>query len=411
MANSNIKLWVGVNDGLLYKEYGTNTPADTLVFIQGDTVAIDLHLVGKVGQNFSGMEEVPFPAGSILRMAIGLVDEAPTAGSYQITYDGDTATMAFDATASQIQAALNALPSIVASGGVSVSSIANTIIQVNFLTPGVNSAFLLDATALAPTSSTKVVTLRAGSVSVAGAYLFKIRQSPVVWEDTWTDIPAPTVSVTELIANRTKRLTIDPPPKTGTLSITGTDVIYPKVYTDGNESNLSDYWDANLTWRFSVDAPEEDFYYANATDVPAAYRGQPYFQYDVNKVSEYTWDFTLKTNYTVPSGYAMPLSATSDGLVGYSGKTAVVSFDTAELEYLMNGEATVQALLEIELETGSAKRTLVQTIVTIRNNIIDQPSFSPITFESPVTEAPVDGNQYVRTNGGWTQIQIDGGTY
>lgn len=411
MANTNIKLWVGATDGLLYKSYGSNTTADPLVFMQGDLANIELHLVQRTQANFGQLEEVPFPNDATVRLAIGKVEARAEAGNYTISYGADTATLPYNATSTQIQAALNALPSIAAAGGVTVAALSTSVTQVNFVSPGVNDPLVVDVLALAPTCAAKVITLRAGTTTLRGAYVIKVKQAPVVFQNTWTPTDAPVISVTQLTANTAKRVTIDPAPKTGSWSISGTGVIAPKVEADGDETNLATYWTELHSERLSVAATEADFLYGTTNSTPLLYQGQTKFQYSVTKVADYTWDFTLKDDYDVPVGYTMPLTVSGDGLVGFKGKQAVVTFDTAEVEYLMNGNTSAEAVLEIEMETPTSKQTLLQINCTILANLIDQPNFTPITYGSPVGEAPVDGLQYTRKDGAWTPLSLDGGTY
>jgi hypothetical protein len=61
---------------------------------------------------------------------------------------------------------------------------------------------------------------------------------------------------------------------------------------------------------------------------------------------------------------------------------------------------------------GGNKWTVLQTSCTIKNDLIDQSTFSPLSFDEGLPDAPSDGIFYGRKNGGWTALtEIDGGSY
>lgn len=388
MAKNSYKLWINPETNTVYDTWGSNSAAPTLTFLQGDAVEMEVHLVRWTQGTTRYMEEVPFPAGSTLRLAVGRIDTAPTSGTYTLAYGGNTTTpIAFNATATQIATALNALASITSAGGVAVTKLTNSILKVVFNVAGVNTILSCDALALSPPCSSKLITLQAGSSTLQGSYLIKIKQSPVVYQENWSDLEQPTLTVTTLAANRAKRVTIAPDPKAGSWSLTGTEAIFPKIQVDGDETNLAQYWGENLSQRFSITATEQNF------------QG---FQYACTKVETYVWDFSVINDYDIPVGYTMPFTATGDGLVGYVGKTAFVDFNTAEIEYLLDGLSSATAFLELELTDALGnKQTLLQTSVTIRNDMIDSSSFSPLSLEGGVPEAPEDGSLYARKDGAW----------
>ena len=116
-------------------------------------------------------------------------------------------------------------------------------------------------------------------------------------------------------------------------------------------------------------------------------------------------------NFPIPVDYVMPFSVQSN-FERFPSKIGVVSFNTAEVEYLLAGGTSATASLEIEVESPGGERwTILQTTCTIKNDLIDVESYSPLQFTNPVYEAPVDGQQYVRKDGAWTLLNIDGGTY
>ena len=414
MANTHLSLWIEPSENKLYKGWQVNALAETVTFRQGDSVDIDLHLIKRISSQYGIMDEIEFPTGAIIRFAIGKLDEEATSGSYVFTYDGDSVTIPYNATQAQISTAINGLASITASGGVSVVKVNATTLRINFTTTGVNDTITVDAGNLFPTCSARLLTLKVGSVSIKGSYLIKLSQSPCVYQAVWGDIPTPTISIESIIAGEAKRVSITPTPKSGTWLAQTTGAIYPKVLNaNGDTTNVPTFWTELYTEPFSVSAVASDFIYGTDTGVPASKQGLPKFQADVKASNAYTWDFFLRvSDYAKPVGYTLPLTVDGSGIVGFKGKTASVALDTAELEVLLNGETSATAYLEIEMEELSgAKRTLLQTTCTIANDLIDQSIYAPVTFESPLLDAPSDGEQYVRKDGGWQILSIDGGIY
>lgn len=385
MARDTYKFWVNSELGVFYDAFGSNTTGATPIFIQGDTVDIEVHLVRWTQGAARFMEELEFPAGSTLRLAIGKVDASPTSGTFTVTYGANTTgALSYAVTAAQLQTALNGLASVTAAGGVTVTQPTSSLFKVVFNTPGVNSVLSIDATLLSPPSYSKVIELQAGTVSVPGIYALKVKQSPVVFQDDWDPISQPTLTTTTLTANKGKRVTIEPMAKSGSWTLTASKLI--PYGTPAGDVDLTD-WNTTVTKRLSVNAVASDF-----AD----------FQLDATVVSNGVWDIAVKENYEVPVGYTMPFTATGDGLVGYVGKTAAVSFNTAEIEYLLNGNAQATALMELELEDlDGNKWTLLQANCVIRNDMIDSTTFNPLSLFSGLPEAPQDGQLYARKDGDW----------
>jgi hypothetical protein len=389
MSNSRIKLWIDAESGNLYETFGSNTPAQPLVFLQGDALNVELHLVRLSSGLNRLMEEVPFPDGCTVRLAVGKISAAPTAGTFDLTYGSDTITLSYAATAAQIQTALNALSSITAAGGVLVSKTSNALIKIDFNDPGVNLGMSVNGSLLSPPTASRLVILRAGSVSVNGSFLIKLKQSPVVFQNVWENIELPTLTVTVLAANQSKRVSISPEPKAGSWSLTGTEDLVFKTSAAGGVVD-PDWWDENYSSRFSIYALETDTNFSR-------------YQYSVTKVDNFVWDFSLKSGPEAPPiGYTMPFTATGDGLVGFKGKKAYVDLNTAEIEYILDGATSVSAPLEIEIEDlDGNKWTVLQTSCTIKNDLIDQSTFSPLSFDESLSDAPVDGSLYARRDGAW----------
>lgn len=394
MATRYTPLWIDPFENRLYTGWQNTQPALPLVFKQGDKTEIELFLVKKaIGANFQDTME--FPSGSTIRVAIGKLDTRPTAGTFTVSYGGDaTAELAYNASVATISSAINGLASIVSAGGVVVEAISSTTFKVSFNNVGVRTALTVDATGLVPTASSKVIEARAGSLTAKAIYIFKVFQSVCVYQNSWTDSPSPTISVTELATNRTKRVDISPIPLSGSWSLTTTNAIQPLVDADGgDETDVPTYWTQTVTSRLPAFADT----FSNSD-------GDPIWQMDVIRIGRSTWDFSVKTDYEIPVGYTMPFTV-SGNFTKFPSKVGVLDFNTVEVEYLLDGASSATAYLEIEVEYATGERwTVLQTTCTIINDLIDQASYSPSTFENLLTDAPVDGDLYARQNGSWVSF-------
>jgi hypothetical protein len=419
MSNRSIPLWIEPAENSLYKDWQVNNPAEALVFKQGDKIDFELHLVRRVtGQSFI-MEEMPFPDGCTIRFAIGRIHKLPTSGEYSIAYGGDVATVQYNATAAQISTALNALASITAAGGVQVAAVGTSMFSISFVNNGARTDITTDASGLIPSSTAKVLTLREGSVSAKEICLIKLSQIPCVYQAVWTDPEQPVVTVSTLATNKSKRVSISPTPKAGTWLMTATKSVSATFeknsVTTPTTPQIESAFAVNHSKSFSYDAAPTDFSINTSSDLSEFSDkswGMPRFQSNVIKSENHAWDFTLRTDYEAPSGYTFPLTVDGGGLIGFKSKLATVSFNTVEVEYLLNGSSSADAVLEIEVEDASgSKWTVLQTSCKIENDLIDQSEYTLLPFDEPVGEAPIDGQQYVRVDGGWQVLNIDGGTY
>lgn len=399
MATQDTPLWIDPFENRLYADPQSTQNAPTVTFKQGDSVNVELYLVKRAVAG--GLETVEFPPNCTVRVAIGRMDAPPTSGTFTITYGANTTTaLAYNASVSAIQTALNALASITSAGGVTVSLVSSTMFRVAFNSVGVRSGFTTNTGGLVPTSSTKVITMRAGTTELTAIYLFKTKQSSIAFQNSWADSPAPTITITELVENRSKRVSISPTPVSGSWTLTTTQDIVPKVVADGNLDNLETYWGQTIPYRWV----------AFATAFKDYGTGEDVYHMDVVQTGLTSWDFTVKPNYEIPEGYTMPMTA-SGNFTKFPSKIGTLNFNTVEVEYALSGQASVTAVLEVEIEYENGDRwTALQTNCVIVNDLIDQVDYDPLTLDACVTEAPVDGTPYLRKDGAWVSL-IDGGTY
>lgn len=436
MANNKIQLWISPTDGRVYDSLNVSADPPALEFVQGDDVEVELHLCKKIDDN---LVEIDFPASAQVKLAIGRRDSIPEQGTFQIGYGVESITLPFNATSTEIEAALNGMTGIDNAGGVTVIRLSPVMVQIKFLEVGVNGTLTVNTDGLLPTSYGKLITIRAGNSTSRGTYFLKVAQSPVVYQTEWDSIESvePVVASVTTIGFGHKRVELSPVPTLGSWTMTSTPNVWrawrlQPLFGTPSEDEPSVLWGASETLVIPAVATDEDFQYiANDIDVvdEKMFAVSDYFQPTVRLVSDGIYDViwnastwtppddtyvASSADYTVPpDGYAYPLSVNTSGLKPRKGLTAKLNLNSAEVEYFLAGASSATAELEVEVSATSARQTVLMTECTIKNDMIDGYAYMPIELDvSTITDAPVDGQFYGRKNGGWTPLtEIDGGTY
>jgi len=153
-------------------------------FVIGDTREVDIYIINPSGtlESFSGSASYAVVA------AIGNVGAIPTSGTFTLTYGADTTSaIDYDATAAEVQAALNLLASIISAGGVVVTGTTGGF-RIVFNNVGTRTAITGDGTNLNPSSSVFAMNAEAGDGSTRSIQLLRVRQTVIAFQDTWTQI-------------------------------------------------------------------------------------------------------------------------------------------------------------------------------------------------------------------------------
>jgi hypothetical protein len=285
-------------------------------------------------------------------MAIGRLDAAPTAGTFTLSYDGDeTIPLNYNATAQEVEDALNTLGGIITDGGVTVSKVTTTY-RIIWNDVGVpSSTLVIGSNDLVPTCSAAIGSARAGSPSVKQVYQVHIKQAPAAVQTVWVDQDATTATITQTHAPaysgdyRIWRLVISPSPKGGSFRLGGT--------VNGV---------VNWTYPIAISS-------LSANTISAA------IGINVIRISQYEFEIS-QSQATGDTTNVTAIAVDGTGLIGFSSKYGVLSLNTMEMELLLAGAASAQAVLEVEVELDGARQTIVQTGVTIVNDLIDTDSYT-----------------------------------
>lgn len=229
MATRSLRLVINIENGQLLPFIDDLTGANAPRFVIGDKQPIEIYLVKPSSSTAAPQVVLPVPPGSTIKTAIGVINKTPTAGEWFLSYDGDeTEALSATCTAAQLQTALNALASITAIGGVTVSTL-GTQFNITFNNPGDRLAFISRNESLFPASVIQQQVLQNGTVSTSEVVLVNLAVRPIALLDTYTDPAAPAGSVSGNIYQITGSYR-----KAGTyrLQITWSDTAAKSVWTD-----------------------------------------------------------------------------------------------------------------------------------------------------------------------------------
>lgn len=352
MPSPALVLWVDSVRAALVSDWQSTLDTQPLTLRQGDNVGIELHWVKRSNSSGSIMDEVPWPSACNITMAIGRLDAAPTAGTFTLSYDGDeTIPLGYNATAQEVEDALNTLAGIITDGGVTVSKVTTTY-RIIWNDVGVpSSTLVIGSNDLVPTCSAAIGSARAGSTSVKQIYQVHIKQAPAAVQTVWVDQDATTATITQTHAPaysgdyRIWRLVISPSPKGGSFRLGGT--------VNGV---------VNWTYPIAISS-------LSANTISAA------IGINVIRISQYEFEIS-QSQTTGDTTNVTAIAVDGTGLIGFSSKYGVLSLNTMEMELLLAGAASAQAVLEVEVELDGARQTIVQTGVTIVNDLIDTDSYT-----------------------------------
>lgn len=356
MPSPALILWADSTRNTLAAAWQSNLDAAAVTLRQGDTIGVELHWVRRTNNSSSVMEEVAWPESANITLAVGRLDTAPIAGSFTLEYDGDTTTeLTFSATAAQVESALNNLAGIATDGGVTVTKTA-TNYRILWNDAGVASGTLaVGSNDLTPTSSIGVAIAREGSPTARQLVQLHIKQAPVAVCTEWETSEPPAVTVTQIATPaysgdyRIWRVKIYPYPKFGSFRLSKT-------------INGVTTWTAPLSF-----AP-------TASEIAEA------LSLTVNVIGPNEFEVQQPQTTGASTVNITAMGADDNGLIPYESKYGVLSLNTLDLELLLAGATTAQAVMEVEVEVDGTRETLVQRAVTIVNDLIDTDSYTLTTW-------------------------------
>ncbi len=154
-----------------------------LVF--GETVDVNLYLIDN-----GAYDARSGTTGYTPRVSIMLPTLQPTNGTFTISDGTETITASYDAIASELETALNAMNNGTGPFGdlVTVTKFADGTFSIRFDSVGAQTALTVSAGGIQPTSAASVLPLVDGDATTREEQLIRILAEPLVFEDSATEI-------------------------------------------------------------------------------------------------------------------------------------------------------------------------------------------------------------------------------
>ena len=318
----------------------------SLNFMQGDTYEIVLHGWRPASDPASFALFQPASIGwHALAAGVTLIDAAPKGGAFKVKIGADTtAALAWDISRSGLAAALNALASVTAAGGLTILEDGPShFYTVQWTVPAnaVEIEFPLDGNKLTPLC----IPVARSDESIAGKVNLKLVRAPVAFADAFVLPTPPVVTITRVragstVRNEVQRLTV-PSAAVGSFALASGKVLPVATVT---AAALAESLNAQYT---ALDAA--DLRYA----VTARDRGL----FDIEFIGAFAQ--TAKDLVAVEMFDQLAIDT----------PTATLQFTSTAIEDMLAGEPTIAAVFEIvAADEGGAEDTIVQQACTLVND-------------------------------------------
>ena len=159
------------------------TPKSFPKLVFGETVTASLYLV----DDSNGYDTRSGAAGYIPRLAITLDNDKPQSGDFTISDASETTTaLDWDATAEEVETALNALNTNTGPGGdtVTVSKFINGTYSILWDTVGAQVALTVSAAGIQPPSAASILPVVEGDGSNREEQLIQLKSDPLIFTNT-----------------------------------------------------------------------------------------------------------------------------------------------------------------------------------------------------------------------------------
>lgn len=341
---------------------GSTTSTSTTVTITGSTTGIIS------GMNVVGNGIPPNTTGTISGSTVTLSNAATaTATGVSLYFFNSTALEPSTVGASNLQNALNAIASIMASGGVVVTQ-TNTDFVVTWNTNGAQPLLIGNPGSLYPASTITVLEIQVGSSSLPEIQLVRILQQPATFQGTFTAFPGAGSTVTILTAggsgvNNLQQIVLNPVPYAGTFTIT------TSYGTSGPISATATGTDVQTALQAIATTPVGTWLVSGNSSGP----------YNITNTTGLSIS-ALMVNVTgliVPIGMQGELNLATPGMVA--------RFDS------LAATQQFSAVLEVQIQfPGQDPQTILQAPVTVNRNVIRNGAIALPPFPQAATIGQVN---------------------
>jgi hypothetical protein len=310
-------------------------------------------------------------SGSSLKLGIGGIDGDPTDGQFRLVLNSITSSaISFNATPLQVYNAISAI----AGTGVTVTTYGKENFSYLITAATVNTALSFGGSAftLFPTSSVLVNTRRFPAASVAAQQVIRLVRNPAVYADTFTASPtAGVVSLTKIqdgssTQNESYSLVIGPDAEGGSVVLN---------------------FGPNSTTAIPIGSTAASFTEA-LSSITTISAGNVSVDLG-NNAGNYSISFVRNLGLT---NITTALTLDASGVIFGSFRQSTITMATAELDELFAeaGTDTVTPKIEVELTQGGTPKTVLQSDITVRRDLITTGSAVPAAQASYYTKAEAD---------------------
>jgi len=306
-------------------------------------------------------------SGISVKLGIGGVEDSPTDGQFKLTLGAVTSTaISFNATTTQVYNAISAI----AGAGVTVAtfgSITQGVYLITSATANTALSFGGDAFTLFPTSSVLVNTRRNPATGIPAQQVIKLVRNPAVYADTFTASPtAGIVSLTKLQDG----------------SASQNEIYNLSAGADAEGGSVVLNFGTNSTTAIALGATAASFREALSAVTGIGAGNISVDSGNGNYTISFVRDLGLQNVTTA-------LTLDTSGVIYGTFLQSAVTLNTAGIEELF-AEASADEItpkLEVELTQSGTPKTILQTDVTIRKDLITTGSAVPAAQASYLTAA------------------------
>ena len=380
---TSLKLFIEPSLGVAYSSFNGSSQVTKPSLFLGDKAQVEVYLVQDTNVASYPRQEVDYPVGLAIKVAVGEIDASPTSGTFRLSFGGDvTSALAFNATATVVQTALNALASITSAGGVVVAKVGDNY-SIAFNNNGARTDITADSSGLIPLSTAGISPLQVGDSTHPQITLVHLQQTVAAFANSFTQVSSCAITVTALSAwdstRATYRVSISPDPKGGTFtlafdSLAGVDVSTKTIAVGATALEVKNALDAN------------------ALDDKVT----------VQQVGAYAYDITV----TDQPG-TLGLTANGSGLLSFKGYKGELNLNTAEAISLLDGAESFETTLEVEVTSDSKPLTVLQIPCTLKSSVVDEAAIEPLVLETPISQTTADG-RYLRLSNNLSDLPVVG---
>jgi len=306
--------------------------------------------------------------GSSIKLGIGGIDADPTDGQFKLVLNSVTSNaISFNATPLQVYTAISGI----AGTGVTVTTYGNENYAYLITSATANTAMSFGGSAftLFPTSSVLVSTRRFPASSVAAQQVIRLVRNPAVFADTF--VASPTAGVLSLT-------------RTQIGSTTKNETYNLAVGSDAEGGSVVLNFGANSTTAIPIGATATSFVEALSAVTGV---GSGNVSVDVgNNAGDYSISFVRNLGLTALTNN---LTLDANGVIFGSFLQTTCTLATAELDELFAeaGTDTITPKIEVELTQNGTPKTVLQTDVTVRRDLLTTGSAIPAAQASYLTAA------------------------